>query len=341
MRISDVGTGRIKGGFYNMKKNNKKLKKRETPEKEFEPAFMPDMGKLREYMKEGRGKRTWKEYAELCGTNAPKFSRIMQKELVRPLKASLLRDIVNYAENPLDLTEVMRAGGWIPKKAPGRDKYSIIADQEDNERVNRQRLVKNTIERELWDRGYDLQRWDTFVPWDSEAGFSRSSLGLGYDSDIGYSFTLLCEKDNSQFWWHFIENINEMQGDEIDARPTQGAERDRRSKVHMKSIMNSCAHLFLKDIWEPETIQGKIKYSFVFVTEGEYNLFWNTLTDANIRVNSDFSLVLIDSDKMKVKKEEFIPRRDEQSRQSVFEEPIEGALDTDEYTDSENELLLL
>ena len=290
----------------------------------FVPAYMPDMLKLRGFLMEGKGDRTMGKYAEDCGSNAPKFSRIMKKNIVRPIDPELLKKIVEKAAKPLQLKEVMRAGGWdMERRQPVRDEMYERYTKGRYERINRELKIKSILTNELWGRGYMLQGVDCF-PLDDGGEFPESKIGLRSFS-LAPSLTLLIEKEGKRFWWHFIEDENELEGTYGISKKAKGyGTPGYLETMTLRFIIGDNATLFLKDLWEPETMKDRIRYTFVFLVRERYDIFKRALERAKIAVNNSFSLLLIDADHNRVEKEEFIPRIGGEIEKSIFDTPLKN-----------------
>ena len=294
------------------------------------PAYMPDMMELRGFLLEGKGDRTMGKYAEDCGSNAPKFSRIMKKNIARPIDQELLKQIVEKAAKPLPLEAVMRAGGWaLERRRPVRDEMREQLTKERYERTNRRLKIKSILTNELWSRGYMLQGFDGLLS-DKMGDFPESKIGLKCFGS-GPSLALLIEKDGKKFWWQFIEDENELEGiSGISRKDPEYQNMDYRERRAVRWIMTDNTAIFLKDLWEPEIIKDRIRYTFVFLTRERYDIFMRALRNAKIKVNNIFSLLLIDADHNRVEKEEFIPRIGGEIEKSIFDTPPENhALDED------------
>ena len=314
----------------------------------------PDLIKMREILKKGKGEhRTMGEYAIACGTNAPKFSRIMQwDDLKRPLSKELLMNIIENAAVPLDPEEVMRAGGWIDVKlTPGAGAGSSVGTGEGygnragvgsgtgagtgyvagtgfggvlassltpEERMERIKDIRAIVCRELWRRNFSMSPYNEEMAG-KQGVFSDSPLGLNYsDYEDRFMLIVASTKDVTGSVCLFL------------LTPEIACEDP---ELYVKKIMHIYAPVFLRDLWGEEyheTLHFKYKVSLVITDQDRYQYLREALQKAGTKtMHHTISLLRIDEKKKRVVCEEILPGQDGDRSESPFDEAVSNPVDDD------------
>ncbi|MBR6172497.1 MAG: hypothetical protein IKQ49_04935 [Eubacterium sp.] len=304
---------------------------------EYEAAYMPDTGHLLELLKLCKGGRPWKDFAELCGKSPATFSRLSNKKITKQVsKDILLAAYQNQVDpgNP-ELDELMKAGGWrkIKKRTPRppMERYEPTEeeraqfDKMERDDENRRRMINLIIRSELDARGqmnlfYDNRRgrWGGRNPAMNDEKIMKSRFGLRYVFPSS-GFTIQIQGMEPRYWC-FFPLYSVISGRKRDWGKYTQEEMEQKRNYSLRDVMTEGFNeLFLKDIWEPETL-ADIKSTVIFHDRVEYEMVWEVLKTRT--VNNWFSLLLIDLDEEKVLDEKILPRADGKDRQeeSIFKQ---------------------
>lgn len=280
------------------------MSKNKSTDGEYVQVRLPEPEKLAEYIKQAKGEnRTMAEFAKACKSVSPStFSRIVNGNITRPLSAELIRTIIKNADDPesLNLDDFMRANGMLRRSELERQSFSGSI----REREKIYGDVKHIIADELYSRGCMLRIYPG-LPQEElpESGFFqhwRSRLAItvqGYEPRF----------------WNFIIHIpfsdhySSLLGDDESSRLEGGIRR----------ILDKWSFIFLRDTWEPETLRD-VKNSFVFTEKQLYEAFCELMM--KIKVNTYMSVILIDIARQRVVEEKMIPRNDNETPSSIFDE---------------------
>ena len=197
---------------------------------------------------------------------------------------------------------VMRANGMLPKDR--QEQRDPAGDHFMEHRESRMELgvnVENTIMRELYARGHMLQFFSR-LPFDE---VPKSRFGLRR-----YSAFAIHIQGYEPRYWNFVINSMRFRKDDDE-------QLSEDKKMFIRRAMDRYAPLFLQDAWEPESVKD-IKTTFVFVDSEAFALFKDLLGHA--RVNTDTSMILVDTEKQEVVTEFSIPRNDGKESTSIFME---------------------
>ncbi|MBR1598721.1 MAG: hypothetical protein IJ661_07425 [Lachnospiraceae bacterium] len=283
--------------------------------REYIEALVPDKMRLAMYVNQAKGlERTMAEFAEDCGmVSASTFSRIVNCKITKPLAVELIQSIVRNAVNPdkIDYEDFMRANGMLPKdEQEHRMKMDEDSRKESEDRKNAERAIRNIIADELYDRGLML-RFYPRLPLDE---VPKSSYGLHQ-----YSSFAVHLQGYEPLYWNFIVNFfgEDSKLDWSNENIITG---------HIRWLMDDCVHVFLKDVWEPDTLKD-IKNTFVFTEEHLFNAFSDMVMKQ--KFNTHMSVVLVDMGKNKVVTEKILPRHDKKKIKSVFD--LEVRNENDDY----------
>ena len=276
-------------------------------EVKYKAVMVPDFEKLRNLLEMAKGNnRTMGKFAKECGSNPTIFSRIMHKSIVKPLSEELVNAIVeNTADDFVTMDRVMRANGMIRED---EDAESALTDRE-YASDNQQRRVyfesaKNLIVKELYDRDEPIILFDSrsFRQAEVRFGLETSKYGLTY---IKSNFSVKLQGHPTVIW-NFICIYNLGLSEKSEPTP----------EICGRLFFSDFAELFLRDIWEK---QDRVKHSFVFRDETEYNMVLECLSD--IKVNNDISFILVNDEERDLQfiKEAILPRMDGKVHESIFE----------------------
>ena len=289
--------------------------KRNDMNREYVEALVPNKMELATYVNIAKGsERTMAQFANACGVSASTLSRIVNHKITKPLSVELVRSIVKNAANPerLNYESVMWANGMLPKdqlaqREPGGNYFMEHRESRMELGVN----IKNTIMNELYARGHALQFFPR-LPFDE---LPKSRFGL-----LPYSAFAIHIQGYEPRYWNFVVNSMRFENDDDE-------QLCRDKKMFIRRTMDHYAHMFLRDAWEPESLKD-IKTTFVFVDLEAFTLIKDLLGHA--RVNTDMSIILIDTKKQEVVTEFSIPRKDGKELTSIFMEDKIAISDEDE-----------
>ena len=265
------------------------MNERNDVNREYVSMYVPDKAGLAELLSLAKGNGTMADFAKKCGVSATTFSRIMNQNIAKPLTKELISVIAQNAADSsgVDYEALMRANGMIPKDEMRRD--SVDSEKWEKSQKKREELetsIWTIIVERLYESGYMLRLF-------KEAEDENTKYGLVTNCD--YSVRL---QGYEPPVWNF----------RVDYYKTQGDLSNEREKESLKyRFMRKHAALFLRDVWEKETLADSMN-SFVFIDPALYELFCDMLKD--VQVNSWMSVILIDASKRKIIKEQPIKRRD-------------------------------
>ena len=281
---------------------------------EYVEALVPDKMKLAMYVNRAKGlERTMAQFADACGVSASTLSRIVNHKITKPLSTELIQAIVKNSADPeqVEYEWVMRANGMVPKERHEQRSYMGDNYMERREaQMNAEIVIKNTIADELYARNHMIQFFQRLPV--RELPSSKFALGQ-------YSAFAIRIQGYEPMYWNFVVNVTSFQGDD--------EERIRRDRsMFIRRSMDRYSSIFLRDAWEPE-IMKDIKTSFVFVDSEAFQMFSDLILQA--QVNTEMSIILIDTDNQKVVTEKMIPRKEGSSASSIFDEEIKEVDDDD------------
>lgn len=274
---------------------------------------VPDITELGNLLKKAKGSnRTMAEYAKECGVSPSTFSRIATGKITQPLSFETVVNIWKNADPEANMIFItlLHANGFVEKSfAEKKEKRRPGSFELDEAQFSTEREIKNIIMEELLDRDLEVvsQRrihLDENVPAIiSGAGRSRLILRInGYEP---------------KYW--FIEAMSYI-----------GVKRGFYGEEPVPEIDFECeadlmfhdsAEIFLKDAWEPERME-KVQVSFAFTDIETLEAFYSKMKSG--KVNGWFSLILVDLESQVVLEERFIPRKDGQTKESLFDLPFQG-----------------
>lgn len=302
---------------------------RNDTNRKYVEAFLPDREQIARYVNIAKGHgRTMAQFAEECGVvSASTFSRIVNGNIQKPLSTELIRAIVENAADPeeIDYESLMRANGMVPEEEENKGKFRN-ADYRNIDfrnaylraRENGDKTIKNIITDELDARGRMHRFCGKLLLSSHEMPTYKSNFALRRYSN----FSVQVQGDIAEYWNFMVYNVDSKEhivpkaAYRLDMEDYVGSQ-DGELEFHMKMIMDNWATLFLRDIWEPETLKD-VKNSFVVVDVEVYNAFCDMLKD--IKVNTWVSVILIDMENGEVVEEKILPRHDGKEMLSIFDE---------------------
>ena len=314
-----------------MKKDMKKEKtKQKTNEKQemdnkkddsYVEAYIPDWKKLAELLEIAKGPdRTMAQFAYDCGKSPATFSRIVHAKNEKKLADKMIATIADHSADPVraNYDTFMRANGKIPREEVSEIKEKQGLDKQ-NEKKDRPSVLE-TMRKIKWDvRGIIVSE---LFSRDYMVGFSHNPYAVGlfpkskYGLSINSSFSAKIDAQDINLW-NFIVVIQENYV-KLDKKTIEKM-KERGSSAYLRGIMFHNAMLFLRDAWEPETLEG-IRNSIVFTEEEYYDAFREKVF--GLEFNTDISIILVDLDGKKVVKEEMLPRKDKKVLKSLFDKEV-------------------
>ncbi|MCR5215235.1 MAG: hypothetical protein K6E10_12540 [Eubacterium sp.] len=285
--------------------------------REYVAALVPDKMRLAELIKSAKGEsRTMVEFAEKCGViTASSFSRIMHGNMTKPLSRELINAIFTNAVPTAHITyqELMRANGMIPADSDSVKNLETDEWRQENLEFRNARIkIKNCIQSALINRGILFRPHSVFFEDERE-------LKYGLRTRANFCYELY---DNSPKYWAISVNCDPAIERKLD--------KEAISRRYTRSFINDNTTLFLRDVWESESLAEK-KNSIAFADRKGFELVKEKLEE--IRVNSEISLILVDLDKDEVVEEYFLPRKGKKAPASLFDMP---KIDTETYAEDED-----
>lgn len=282
--------------------------------KEYVIARTPDKMRLANLINMAKGpNRTMAQFAELCNVSASTLSRAVNGKITKPLAQELIYALVENAAEEMSLDSFMRANGMLEKEMVERRAMRGHDPYERRQRdLDREIIVKNTISSELLNRG-KLIRFFLRLP-------DRENVQSKFAFNHMSSFAVWLEDE--RIMWNFI------------VRPTILSEvEDRDRRFFRMHTMDRLTKLFLADAWEPEFFAG-MRTSIAFLDKEFYDE--QVAMFGQAQVNTDISLILIDAEKEEVLEEFAIPKKNGDSKESIFASPVINKDADDSWPDDFN-----
>ena len=252
----------------------------EFREEDYEQVYTPDFMRLStliERAREAGGYATMADFAQACSVQPSTFSRIKTKNIKRPLSWDMIKTIADHSgsDGEYFYKQFIRANGLKLKKdleeRPIPDYMKDFTDLEIR--------TKNAV-RDLVVKMFDEDDQDDDITYAILPRFPRS---VGY-SDI---YRLYMPADV----------VAENRGSDKSYPKYWGFRllfswRGRRHGAPASVLpADDYASVFLRDIWEPESLKD-LKYSFVVVDRDDYEATVEMYS--NLKVNGDISIILLD-----------------------------------------------
>ena len=225
----------------------------------------------------------------------------------RPISLELIDAILlNDQSNSLSYGMLMRANGYEKKAHREKDieELSENALNKMDKETDDRNSVSNTILNKMNDDDHHsilVSRYDNRT-WRKNSRFMLAeSRGQVYEMTNDPVFS----------YWNFILFENRYterieKNKDLDKDSFEEILKSARQSC-IRSFMFENATLFLKDIWEPETLWD-IKTSLVFWDKGAFNIIREMLELK--KYHSWISLILVDPQEDKVLEEVWLPRED-------------------------------
>lgn len=261
----------------------------------YEQIAMPDTMKLSEIIVRAKGtKRTMAQMAEACKVSASTLSRIANGKITKPLSVDMLKAIYeNRAEDSeISFDSILLANGTAKKTNLERGKAFVDAVlgygyNASNERIRR--LVKNTIVRELMDRGLVVQK----IPDSFERRRTNAPFGLSLPFDFNF---YVPDAKQQLLYFKVLDAVDGITG---------------TGKVY-----STVSRFFLLDAWEPSFYDNS-RTTFVFTHENIIQQFVAQYHGAPI--HTPMSAMLVDVNAGVIKNEVMLSGVSDE--ESVFARP--------------------
>ena len=276
--------------------------------KDYVQSETPNRKLIADIIQERRGIRSAASYAADIGLNPTRISRIVNRNYSNALDMNILCKLADGDEKYFE--RLLAANGMLSPEEQARKsmrsdmtaRMSVFSEMENK---------ANTIfVSELLSRGLILKQITPALDVES-----RVAANILFDSAY-----VVTDKDGSSIKWYFeyLVPVNIMN------RSNESVHFDRARVV--KTFRNR-AHILLIDAWEPERMKN-CKFSFVFFEERSMAVFEELIVKE--KLNNRFSLILIDLDASKVKKEVVLKGDDDMN---VFERDAINAKQKDSFMD--------
>lgn len=259
----------------------------------------PDKKALADALAECKGSdRTMAQFAEACGISPSTLSRILNRNITKPLSEDMLKSIYEHRvdECKVEMDELYRANGMMPREE--RERFARLMEYR-RRLEEMQNVAQQTIINEVFNRGYAVK---ADIPH-SMAGRSkimdtRADVERG-DLSIRYSLGLILPELHNLSEWVF--QIYSGSAQDTSHMPNRSVEFN--AKATIRRMMQTRSDIFLVDAWQPERLTG-IKYSWVFTDPYLYDAFREYTKTA--RLNNAMSTILVDPNERVILKEEWM-----------------------------------
>lgn len=315
---------------------------------DWQQAALPNWDNLIELIEKAKGNRSAEEFAKLCGSNGPKFSRILNRKIKRPLEPELLEAISDNAENfEVPISALLLADGYRPKAG-------TIAETQLNQVNNKKELQKEKnvinevvdkpinpvriVKKKEPDGNEKMERYYSRMVGRNNDPYSNSKSATvsrvmrvrdiltselmdrdsGVSVDIGRDATrdTDCLK-GSGYLPHWDLRFNTRAYSEfrgwyvhVISKVVKPSSSDLTFWMACNDALKDMACYFTTDAWQPELF-NKFKCTFAFVDEKIYSGVKQKLNYA--KTNNCFTVMLIDLSLRVVKEEVSIGSKNEWS----------------------------
>lgn len=281
----------------------------------------PDKAALATLLEACKGpERTMAQFAEACSISASTLSRILNRNITKPLSEDMLKSIYEHRVDgcKVGMDELYRANGMLHTEERNRFTSRIENRRMMEEREN---IAQLTIITELLKRSYAVKADFSWENGRAEIRSARTEKERG-DIPFYYSLGVTLPELHDLSEWAFQIYIGPVLGaSHLVNRPVvYNVKSTIRRMIQMRS------DIFLIDAWQPERLRG-MKYSWVFTDSGLYDAFRDYTRTA--KLNNAMSTILIDLDEQVVLKEEWMncPMKDEYA--SLFKVRNDSGTGTD------------
>ena len=333
--IKDAETKSVKGESA----KEVSLKKREFSDPsmndiKYVPFYVYELPRVIEAAK-GKGRsfadltRACNEYLNKNSQLTPAFfSRIMNYKIMNPLKEEQIKAIaeVSADKNLAGYRQLMVANGMVRYKTPEQIEEGIKREKEGEERWRKQIEYEKTFKRIIKDELYGRNIIFRDGCRKEHREISENNIyGIDFvDYSSDYSISLLSIDDDTKWEsWQFFFNLRGLEVTTLDRREKRNRELENKADDNDKPVpitlgdeigvlMRSASRVFLMDQLKPDMLNN-IRTSFVFSDRKTFDTYYDALKD--MKVNSYFSLLLLDVEKGVLIKENKIT----EDRESPFE----------------------
>jgi len=312
----------LKGG--NRMEKNVKITNPVLDPENYVQTRTPDRAELANLIRKAKGiNRTMADFANECGENPSKFSRIANGKITQPLALDTLAKIAIHAdpESQVHLGSLTIANGMVTKDFLERkEKRREGSASKDEARFDMENRMKNIITNAILERGLAI------------AYQKRIHVNEGVPaiaSGCGRGNLLIRIPGYEPLYWKYktMTYIGVRRGVVGEPLP-EGIDFECEADF----MFHDEAEYFLKTLIEPERFE-KVKLTYVFPDREIYEAFYRKVSC--VKANAWISLVLVDLNANKVIEETILERRDGKTTTSIFELPILGDDDTGEFSGEE------
>lgn len=267
---------------------------------------VPDKAMLAMHIREAKGpERNMAEFAKACGTLTPSsFSRIIHGNLSKPLTAEVIQSIVKNADPRAKLSyrDMMYANGMVPENEDGESEAGRERRINSAERKEAETKVRNLIVGRLFEKGNMLLAMEKSGMGELDIAEGVAGLKQVKKSPRKFGipgrFTLRIQ-GVEPFYYNYEIII-------------PGPEW---SKTGYTLWFSDYAEFFLRDMWEPETLED-IMQNFVFTEKIYFDQFLEFLK--GVKVNSYMAAILVDTERGSIDEYKQIPRIDGKKIKSIY-----------------------
>ena len=241
--------------------------------------------------------RTMAQFAEECSISPSTLSRILNRNITKPLSEDMLKSIYKHRVNgcKVEMDDLYQANGMF-----NNEDRNWITSEIENRRMGdeKKNLVQQTLITELLKRGYAVKADFSWGKGHAEIKDSRTDKERG-DISISYSLGVILPELQDLSEWVFQIYAGPVQvPSHVTYKPVVP-----NAKATIRRMMQWRSDIFLIDAWQPERLNG-MKYSWVFTDSDLYDAFREYTKIA--RLNNAMSTILIDLNAQVVLKEEWM-----------------------------------
>ncbi len=266
------------------------MSKKAEKDIEYVQAYIPDTAALADLVIKARGpERSMAEFARQCNVKAPStFSRIVNELIDKPLSDKFIYAVAQNAADKQAVTvdKLMRANGKLPKEEMAGGK---VPTMENNNRLyesreEKKKLVREIILQDFFNKGIAVMVYPDLL--------ASGKMPLSKHAIPRYSDFAIHLQGYDPLYWNFIIDFTDMEN--VAIKP-----KEDKTK-YLKESMRKHSYLFLRDAWEPETMD-EFKNTIVFTDAKAYTVFTGMMKD--IKLNTRISVMHVDTEKKAVVRE--------------------------------------
>lgn len=227
----------------------------------YEQVRVPNKEALAKFINKAKGDdRSMAEFSRACGEKGPStFSRIVNGKIEKPVSTGLLVAIAKHAADPSEVTldQLLRANGKIPK-----DEVMKKDDSLDLKAISLEYGIPRI--RDMLIEYYLKQGKSVMIVPPKELPISKYALELPSD------FIFRVQGIEPKYWNFIVDEGYDLPGT-IDPET-------------MKKAMQRYSPLFLRDAWDPKSLNGKdIKNVIVFAGKFRFDSFVNFFRGVKVK----------------------------------------------------------